>query len=253
MTAVTYRAFLHSASDGTRLAARLWLPDDAGQSPCPRSSNTFPIASATARAARDEPMHGWFAAARLCRHPRRHARLAANPTGMLADEYLPQELEDACEVIAWLAAQPWCNGARRHDGQVLGRLQRAAGRGAAPAGAEGDHHRLLDRRPLRRRHPLHGRRAAQRQSVVGRRSCWPIRRARPIRHWSARAGATQWLERLEHLPFFPALWLAHQRRDAYWRHGSVCEDFSAIAMPGFRRRRLGRCLYQCDSAPARRA
>jgi predicted acyl esterase len=41
----------------------------------------------------------------------------------------------------------------------------------------------------------------------------------------------QWLERLRTLPFFPALWLAHQRRDAYWRHGSVCEDFSAIACP----------------------
>ena len=40
-----------------------------------------------------------------------------------------------------------------------------------------------------------------------------------------------WLERLGRLPFFPALWLAHQRRDAYWQHGSVCEDFSAIACP----------------------
>ncbi|MCB2157359.1 MAG: peptidase S15, partial [Rhodobacteraceae bacterium] len=26
-------------------------------------------------------------------------------------------------------------------------------------------------------------------------------------------------------------WLAHQRRDAYWKHGSVCEDFSAITIP----------------------
>ena len=23
-------------------------------------------------------------------------------------------------------------------------------------------------------------------------------------------------------------WLAHQRRDAYWRQGSVCEDYAAI-------------------------
>jgi hypothetical protein len=41
----------------------------------------------------------------------------------------------------------------------------------------------------------------------------------------------QWLERLETLPFFPALWLAHQRYDDYWKHGSVCEDFSAIQCP----------------------
>jgi predicted acyl esterase len=43
----------------------------------------------------------------------------------------------------------------------------------------------------------------------------------------------EWLGRLKSLPFFPALWLAHQRRDAYWRHGSVCEDFSAITCPVF--------------------
>ena len=36
-------------SDGRRLAARLWLPDDAEQSPCRRSWNTSPIAGATAR------------------------------------------------------------------------------------------------------------------------------------------------------------------------------------------------------------
>src|SRR5512144_1100381 len=30
--------------------------------------------------------------------------------GIIADEYTPQEQADALEVIAWLAAQPWCNG-----------------------------------------------------------------------------------------------------------------------------------------------
>ena len=27
---------------------------------------------------------------------------------------------------------------------------------------------------------------------------------------------------------FPALWMQHQRRDDYWQHGSVCEDYGAI-------------------------
>ena len=58
----------------------------------------------------------------------------------------------------------------RHDGNLLGRLQRAAGRRAPAAGAEGDHHRLLDRRPLRRRRPLHGRRAARPPISAGARS-----------------------------------------------------------------------------------
>jgi len=41
----------------------------------------------------------------------------------------------------------------------------------------------------------------------------------------------RWLERIGTIPFFPALWLSHQRYDSYWKHGSVCEDFSAIACP----------------------
>ena len=31
--------------------------------------------------------------------------------GLLFDEYAQQEQDDGVEVIAWLAAQPWCNGA----------------------------------------------------------------------------------------------------------------------------------------------
>jgi hypothetical protein len=37
-----------------------------------------------------------------------------------------------------------------------------------------------------------------------------------------------WLDRLENEPFLPSTWLRHQTRDEYWKHGSVCEDFSAI-------------------------
>ena len=43
----------------------------------------------------------------------------------------------------------------------------------------------------------------------------------------------RWVERLDAMPFWPALWMRRQRRDAYWRHGSVCEDFSAIQCPVF--------------------
>jgi len=40
-----------------------------------------------------------------------------------------------------------------------------------------------------------------------------------------------WLERLRNVPLFLDLWLQHQRRDAYWKHGSVCEDYQAIQCP----------------------
>lgn len=37
-----------------------------------------------------------------------------------------------------------------------------------------------------------------------------------------------WLKRLEAVEPFLHTWLSHQTRDAYWRHGSVCEDYGAI-------------------------
>ena len=42
--------------------------------------------------------------------------------------------------------------------------------------------------------------------------------------WRAR-----WLERLEQTPPHIDAWLSHQRRDAYWKQGSVCEDWSAMS------------------------
>src|SRR5262249_18832071 len=45
------------------------------------------------------------------------------------------------------------------------------------------------------------------------------------------AWRTAWVERLEQTVLFPELWLRHQRRDAYWRHGSGGEDYGRIACP----------------------
>ena len=40
-----------------------------------------------------------------------------------------------------------------------------------------------------------------------------------------------WLERLDAVDPYEHEWLRHQRRDDYWKQGSVCEDFSAIRCP----------------------
>ena len=37
-------------------------------------------------------------------------RGSGDSDGIMLDEYLLQEQEDALEVIAWLAAQAWCSG-----------------------------------------------------------------------------------------------------------------------------------------------
>ena len=141
-------------------------------------------------------MHGYFAGHGYAAI-RVDMRGSGESDGLLDDEYLQQELDDACEVIAWLAAQPWCSGNVGMMGKSWGGFNCAAGRGAPAAGAEGDHHRLLDRRSLCRRHPLHGRLRCSTTICGGARSCSPTRRGRPIRSSSATAGATHWLERLD--------------------------------------------------------
>ena len=40
-----------------------------------------------------------------------------------------------------------------------------------------------------------------------------------------------WQERLDNLEPFPAVWMRHQWRDSYWKHGSVCEEYTAIRCP----------------------
>ncbi len=39
------------------------------------------------------------------------------------------------------------------------------------------------------------------------------------------------LQRVKGTPPYVDAWLQHQRRDAFWKHGSVCEDFAAIQCP----------------------
>ncbi len=40
-----------------------------------------------------------------------------------------------------------------------------------------------------------------------------------------------WHERLENCSLWAAEWLTHQRRDDYWRHASVCENYSDVQVP----------------------
>src|SRR6185295_3181165 len=40
-----------------------------------------------------------------------------------------------------------------------------------------------------------------------------------------------WRKRIDETPSYIEAWLGHQRRDDYWRQGSVCEDYSAIDVP----------------------
>ncbi len=93
--------------DGTRLAARLFLPDER---PAPVLLDAIPyrMDDLTASYASEYERlceEGSFAVCRL------DLRGTGSSEGIALDEYHPQEQADVCEVIAWLAAQPWSTGA----------------------------------------------------------------------------------------------------------------------------------------------
>jgi uncharacterized protein len=95
--------------DGIRLAARIWLPEDAQPAPVPAILDFLPYRQGDLMAARDAALYPYLAA-RGYACARVDLRGTGNSEGIIHDEYTPQELQDGCDVIAWLAAQPWCDG-----------------------------------------------------------------------------------------------------------------------------------------------
>ena len=95
---------------GTKLAARVWLPEDAEQDPVPAILEYLPYRKRDGTYERDALTHPYFAGHGYA-GVRVDLRGCGESDGLLFDEYAPQEQDDALEVIAWLAAQPWCSGA----------------------------------------------------------------------------------------------------------------------------------------------
>src|SRR5262249_51190879 len=95
--------------DGTRLAARIWLPDDAEQNPVPAILEYLPYRKRDGTYERDALTHPYLAGHGYA-GVRVDIRGCGDSNGLLFDEYAKQEQDDGVEVIAGLAAQPWCSG-----------------------------------------------------------------------------------------------------------------------------------------------
>jgi putative CocE/NonD family hydrolase len=216
-------------SDGCKLAARIWLPEDAESSPVPAVLEYLPYRKRDGTAERDSLMHPYLAGHGYA-GVRVDMRGSGESDGLLRDEYLKQEQDDALEVIAWLARQSWCTGAVGMIGISWGGfngLQIAARR--PPALKAIITACSTDDRYADDTHYIGG-------AVLGANLTWastmvanqtrPPDKALVGERWRE-----MWIERLRTMPLFVALWLEHQRRDEYWRHGSVCEDFSSIQCP----------------------
>ena len=216
-------------ADGTRLAARIWLPEDADADPVPAVLEYLPYRLNDGTASGDHQQMSYFAG---CGYAgvRVDIRGSGESDGVLPDEYTEQEQADCLEVIAWLAEQPWCTGAvgmMGYSWSGFNALQMAALRPPALKAimsgyasddryADDVHYRGGLVAPMEMVHwstCMHGWQARPPDpEIVGDR-------------WRS-----MWLERLEQAPWIEH-WLAHQRRDAYWQQGSVRDDYARIECP----------------------
>jgi hypothetical protein len=181
-------------------------------------------------ALRDSLRHPWFAA-RGYACVRIDLRGSGDSEGLLLDEYLPQEQVDGVDTIAWIAAQPWCDGNVGLFGKSWGgfnALQIAALRPPALKAIISIY--STDDRYADDVHYLGG--AVLGSEMLSWATTMLAYNARPPdpATWG-NAWREEWRKRLAHTPAYIYQWLSHQRRDAFWRQGSVCEDYDAITIP----------------------
>jgi uncharacterized protein len=216
-------------SDGCRLAARIFLPEDAEADPVPAILEFLPYRKRDGTGERDALTHPYFAGHGYA-GVRVDMRGSGESDGLLDDEYIKQEQDDCLEVIAWLAKQSWCTGAIGMMGISWGGfngLQVAARRPPALKAVI-----TICSTDDRYADDIHYMGGALLNANLGWASTMFAYMSRPPdpalvgERWRE-----LWLARLRHTPLLVETWLRHQRRDAYWKHASVCEDFSKIVCP----------------------
>jgi len=217
-------------SDGTLLAARLWLPADAEQLPVPAVLEAIPYRQADVTLVDDAVRFGYVAAhGYACL--RVDLRGSGNSQGVLPDEYDPAEQVDLLEVIAWIAEQDWCTGAVGMTGiswSGFNSLQLAAHR--PPALKAIITVCSTDDRYDNDVHYMGG--AVLAFYLVVWAHVMLGFNARPPHPEAVGEDWTKlWMQRLEGNVFLAERWLEHQRRDEYWAQGSVIEDYSRIQVP----------------------
>jgi putative CocE/NonD family hydrolase len=182
-------------------------------------------------------------------------RGSGSSTGILENEYLAREQDDLVQAIALVARQPWCTGRVGMTGVSWGGFNavQVAMRRPPELHAIVPIHFTTDRYHSDV-HYVGG--TLQVQESAG----WPgemvAEMGLPPRPDLAGADWVDvWRDRLERTPQWPLLKLPHPHRDAYWRHGSWCEDWAAITCPvlaigGWIDTYQDACLALLEHAPA---
>lgn len=218
-------------SEGNRLAARIWRPSSSDQRPVPAILEYIPYRKRFGTAVRDERTHPYLAGhGYAC--VRLDIRGSGESEGILQDEYLQSELDDGIAAIHWIAQQPWCDGNLGMMGISWGGFN-----GLQIAAKQPEPLKAIvtvassDDRYSDDIHHMGG-------CLLGDNLSWAsvmfsYNTMPPDPSLVGERWREMWLERLDHSGLWLKSWLQHQRRDDYWRHGSVCEDYAAIKVPVF--------------------
>jgi len=216
-------------SDGTKLAARMWIPKDAEKKPVPALLEYLPYRKRDGTHVRDALTHPYFAGHGYAAI-RVDMRGNGDSDGLMADEYLKQEQDDALEVIAWIARQTWCTGKVGMFGISWGgfnALQVAARKPPALKAII-----TICSTDDRYEDDVHYKGGTVLNEMLGWAATMLAYSSRPPDpEFVGNKWRKMWMNRLENEPFLAINWLKHPHRDAYWKHGSVCEDYAAIEAP----------------------
>ena len=215
-------------SDGCRLSARVWMPLDAGTNPVPAVLEYIPYRKRDGTLPRDELMHP-FVAGHGYACVRVDMRGSGDSDGLMTDEYTAQELSDACEVIAWLAAQGWCSGVVGMMGKSWGGfnclqtafLQPPALKAVISVCSTTD----------RFASDIHFRGGCLLGENFGWGAVMLSFSSRPADPALRADWRQDWLARLEAEPWLAPRWAEQQEKSAYWKHGSVSEDYARMTVP----------------------
>lgn len=217
-------------SDGLRLAATVWLPEGSQDHPVPAIFEYLPYRKDDGRAVRDSTYHPYFAG-----HGYACVRVDIRGTGasdgVLLDEYLKAEQDDALEVLAWIEQQPWCSGEVGIIGISWGGfngLQIAARRPPqlkAVISVASTDDRYADDVHYRGGCVL----ASDMLEWASR--MFVLNAMPPDPRLVGERWREMWFNRLEYTPPYVEAWLSHQTRDDFWKHGSVCENYADIECP----------------------
>nr|WSZ97769.1 CocE/NonD family hydrolase [Streptomyces sp. NBC_00857] len=211
--------------DGTHLFARIWRP--VTDEPVPALLEYLPYRLSDWTAPRDWQRHPWYAGHGYA-SVRVDVRGHGNSEGLPGDEYDATELADGVAVINWLAEQPWCTGKVGMFGISWGGFNSLQLAALAPEPLKA----IVtvcsaDDRYDNDVHYIGGSvLAVDMHAWAATMLAFVSRPPDPV--FAGEDWREMWLRRLEAVDPFIHTWLDHQTRDAYWKHGSVCEDYGAI-------------------------